>query len=325
MGAIGVTGGRRSALVADWQVPDRRRILQLALATTWLLDSVLQFQPFMFTRAFGTQMIASMARGNPAGLAHQISWAGQAIGRHPEASNTVFALVQLFIALGIAWRPTVKLALAGSVVWALAVWWIGEGLGRVLTSQASTITGAPGAVILYAVLAVLLWPRDRDPSPAPFVAARSLGAPTARVVWFALWAGLAYWTLQGVDRSSQGLHNAIGAMAAGQPHWLASLDTSAARLVAHRGLEFSIVLAVVFLIVAVGTFLPTPAARATIVAAIALSTIIWVVGQDFGGVFSGSGTDPNSGPLLILLAAAFWPSPERTGVPAAPASVQVGG
>ena len=70
--------------------------------------------------------------------------------------------MQLFLALGIAWRPTVKLALAASVAWSLGVWWLGEGLGGVLNGTADPVTGAPGAVILYALLAVLLWPTDRD-------------------------------------------------------------------------------------------------------------------------------------------------------------------
>jgi hypothetical protein len=32
-----------------------------------------------------------------------------------------------------------------------------------------------------------------------------------------------------------------------------------------------------------------------------------VTGEQFGAIFSGQATDPNTGPLLILIAAAFWP------------------
>jgi hypothetical protein len=50
-----------------------------------------------------------------------------------------------------------------------------------------------------------------------------------------------------------------------------------------------------------------------------MAVAIWVVGEDFGTLFSGSATDPNSGPLLVLLAAAYWPvrraAPELTAVP----------
>jgi hypothetical protein len=36
--------------------------------------------------------------------------------------------------------------------------------------------------------------------------------------------------------------------------------------------------------------------------------VLWVTGEDFGALLSGSATDPNTGPLLVLLALAFWPS-----------------
>jgi len=315
---IGVAPGRRSSVAADWRAPDRRRMLQLTLATLWLLDAVLQFQPYMFTKAFGNQMITAGAVGNPAGLARPITWAGHTIGHHAMVSNTVFGLIQLFIALGIAWRPTAKIALGASVVWALGVWWIGEGLGGLLTARASPLNGAPGAVILYALLAVLLWPTEGDASTAPFVAARPLGAPAARALWLVLWGSLAYYALQAANRSPEGLHDMFKAMAVGQPHWLSSLDDAAATLVAHRGLGFSIALAVALGVIALGPFLSVTTGRALIVTAVVLSTVIWVVGQGLGGVFSGSGTDPNSGPLLILVAAAFWP--RRVRDPAGPVS-----
>jgi len=68
--------------------------------------------------------------------------------------NTIFATIQLLIGLGIAFRPTVRLALAVSIAWSIGVWWFGEGLGGVLSGTASPLNGAPGAVIIYALLAV---------------------------------------------------------------------------------------------------------------------------------------------------------------------------
>ena len=191
-------------------------------------------------------------------------------------------------------------------MWALGVWWIGEGLGGVLTGIESPLTGAPGAVILYALLAVLLWPAARRPS-APFVAARPMGTTVAHALWLVLWGSMSYYALLAANRSSQRLHDVLHALAAGQPHWLSALDNDLAALAAHRGLGISIVLAVVFALIAVGVFLGVPTARIIIVIAVAVSIVIWVVGEAFGNIFSGAGTDPNTGPLLILVAAAFWP------------------
>ena len=67
--------------------------------------------------------------GNPALVASPILWNAHLVGQHPVPLNAVFATIQLLLALGIAWRPTVRLALGASVGWALGVWWFGEGLG----------------------------------------------------------------------------------------------------------------------------------------------------------------------------------------------------
>jgi hypothetical protein len=76
----------------------------LVLATLWLLDGVLQFQPVFFTKVFGTQMIGTVARKNPSVIAHPITSAAQTIGHHAVVTNTAFALIQVLLALGIAWR-----------------------------------------------------------------------------------------------------------------------------------------------------------------------------------------------------------------------------
>jgi hypothetical protein len=296
--------GGPGGLARRWAALDTRRRLQLSLAALWLIDALLQVQTFMFSKAFG-QTLAATAPGNPAIIADPITWSARLIEAHPTWTNAAFASAQLFLALGIAWRPTVKLALAASVAWALGVWWIGEGFGGVLNGTADPVSGAPGAVILYALLAVLLWPTDR---PGPFEAARPFGARPARLAWLALWGSFAYFAVLGANRAAQGLHSMMAGMAAGEPGWLTSLDRDTASLLAGRGTGVSVVLAVVFAVIAAGIYLPARGARAVVLLAAAVATAIWVVTENFGGILAGSGTDPNSGLLLVLLAAAYWPA-----------------
>jgi hypothetical protein len=98
----------------------------------------------------------------------------------------------------------------------------------------------------------------------------------------------------------------IAGMAAGQPGWLAWIDDHAASALGSQGLLTSIVLAVVLVIVAAGIYLQAPYSRGVIVLAIVLAALLWLA-EGLGGILTGSGTDPNSGPLLALLALAFWP------------------
>ncbi len=304
-------GGPRAGGRGGLAELDPRRALQLALAVIWLLDGVLQYQPSMFTSDF-PRMLAGTSSGNPAVVASPITWSATFIDHHLVAVNAVFAAIQLALGLGIAWRPAVRLALGASVAWSLGVWWFGEGLGSVLTGNASPVSGAPGAVILYALLAVLLWPAGRDPA-APFVAGRAVGRGVARGLWLVLWASLAFFALQPASRAPRAISGMISGMAAGQPGWLAWAGTRAASALDRHGLAASVVLAVALAAVAAGPWLPARLARAGIVLALVLAVLIWLA-EGLGGLFTGGGTDPNSGPLLALLAVAFWPAPD----PAAP-------
>jgi hypothetical protein len=286
---------------------DLRRTLQLTLAGIWLLDAILQFQPFFFTRAFATEMIGPGAQGNPSAVSHSISWVSGVISNHPVATNTPFAFIQLVIAIGIAWRPTVKAALSVSLIWSLAVWWFGEGLGGVLNGDASPLNGAPGPVLLYALLAILLWPVEPERRNVPFVAAGLIGEKAARLVWAALWGGLVFFSLVGSNRSPNGVHDLIKEMQAGASGWLASLDQHMANLAANRGLQISIALAIVFGVIGLRAIAPPALARWAIVLALGVAAAMWLIGQNLGGILSAGATDPDSGPLLILVALAYWP------------------
>src|SRR5579862_9385779 len=145
MSEVAVAGGRtawRGRLGTEVQPTgarlDTRRALQLVLAAIWLLDGVLQYQSFMYTKAFG-QMLEGTASGNPSVIARPITWDAALVEHHLVLINTLFATIQLVIGFGIAFRPTVRYALALSVAWAAGVWWFGEGLGGVLSGAASPL------------------------------------------------------------------------------------------------------------------------------------------------------------------------------------------
>lgn len=297
--------------------PGARRRLQLILAGAWLVDGILQCQPIMFSRAFAHQL-AVTAAGNPAPVADPITWSARLIGQHAVLLNAGFAAIQLLLGAGILWRPTVRLALGASIGWALGVWWLGEGLGSVLTGSASPVSGAPGAVILYALLAVMLWPAATDRA-APFVAGRAIGAPAARGLWLILWGSLAYLALQPAARAPGAISSMISGAASGQPGWLAGFLRHGASALGQRGLTASVLLAAALAAVAAGAFLPGTAARPAKVViglAVALAAALWAA-EGLGAIFTGSGTDPNSGPLLALIACAYWPA-RRAGRPSGP-------
>jgi hypothetical protein len=297
--------------------PSLTRRLQLVLAVLWLLDAVLQFQAVMFTPSFAASLGAT-AHGNPAVIADPIAWSARLIEQHAVAADAGFALVQLLIGLGIAWRPTVKVALSASIAWSLAVWWLGEGLGGLLNGTASPASGAPGAVILYALLAILLWPRRPD-QRSSFAAAGRIGAQAARLLWLVLWGGLAVLAFAPATAAPRALSTMIAGMSGAEPTWLARIDGQLAGLLNHHGGAAAIGLGVLLAVVAAGIYLPEPARRAVLGLAILTAATLWLA-ESFGGMLAGTATDPNTGPLLALLAIAYWPVQRHDADGSAPAT-----
>ncbi len=228
-------------------------------------------------------------------------------GRDLTLWNTLSGEIQVAIGLGlILSRKTVKPALLVSFGWALVVWWFGEGFGG-LTSNTlpSPLMGAPGAVIIYAIIGLLVWPTSKETGRSP--ADRGpLGDRGGLCFWSGLWALSAGLWLVNVNRATGATNEMIRAMAASSPHWLASFQNSIGNHAQGHGTTIAVVLAIVSVAVAIGVW--TPLRWPALAIGIVLSLAYWVLGQDMGGPFWTEGaTDFNSGPLFVLLAVALFP------------------
>ena len=162
-------------------------------------------------------------------------------------------------------------------------------------------------MIIYALLAVLLWPADRAVCRgAVRRGAGGRAAHGAGAVGSSFWLSQAYFVLTPENRAPQAASALIAGMESGEPGWLAGLMRGAASLVAGQGLAVSVALAAAFVLIAAGVYLPVRAARATLVLAIVLAAVFWLFVQALGGLLASGATDPESGPLLALLALAYW-------------------
>jgi hypothetical protein len=262
--------------------------------------------------------------GSPPLIAGSVRSAGQLVLQNPALLNATFATIQLALGLGLIWPRTARAALAGTIGWGLAVWFLGEALGSLFSGSATPITGAPGAALLYAMVAVLLWPGGsgsmspvRPSSAASFQARGSLAASSilgrtwSQLAWLGLWGSFSYLVMQAPVRAPGALGAAIGGLATGEPRWLASMDAEVAKAADAGGLLPAVVFAVLFAVIAVAALIP-PVIRPGLILAALAALAIWVLGENFGGVLTGMGTDPNTGPLLVLLIAAFWPAGPRS-------------
>jgi hypothetical protein len=270
-----------------------RRHLQVALGLLWLLDGALQLQPFMLGTGFATQVIAPTAAGQPHFVAGPVLWGARLIAAHPVALDVPFAAAQLLIGLGLLFPRSARLALAVSIPWALGVWFLGEGLSGLASGHASLLTGAPGSALLYAVLAVAAWPLVDASREAP--------ARWLPLAWAVLWVGGA--VFQALPGQNTGTAVA-GAINSGAPGWLGRLDASAAGWTARNGTTVVVALVVTEALIGLGALYRRSRALA-VAAGFVLALAIWVVGQDFGQLYSGQATDPNTAPLVALMAVAI--------------------
>jgi hypothetical protein len=263
-----------------------------------LLDGLLQLQPYMFTKGFARQIIAPVAAGQPFFVAAPVRWNAALISTHPALFNGVFAGVQLALGIGLLLSRTSRAALVASVFWAGGVWYAGEGLGGLAGGHVSGLVGAPGAALLYGILALAAWPGPPHPG-TDLSTNRKRPPPWILGVWSALWFGFAALNLLPGNGSSAAIRSDLASSASSVSPWLADLDHGMAGIVHGAGAGALLVAAQ--LAIGVLSLRRGRLQRAALWTGIVLALVFWAGGQSFGQLFSGQATDPNTGPLLALV------------------------
>lgn len=277
----------------------------------------------MFTSNFATQVITPAAQGQPRIVSGVMHFLVHIFLLHPAVCNSLIAIIQLGLGALILWKRTVKLGLILSAGWGVFVWYGGEGLGGLLSTHTLLLMGAPGAALLYVILALGVMPlKDHKEAQQP--------ALWLAIVWAVLWIGGAVYQLLPPQNSISGLSSMVFGNTSGAPGWLATLDAHVASIINGFGTSttsmanvhmtasqmaqmsiqpgsgywFILLLALVQLCIGLAIFMPSTVRKLAIALGIFVSVVFWVVGQRLGGYYTGLATDPNAAPLFILLGVA---------------------
>lgn len=280
-----------------------RARLRRVLGLFWVIDGLLKFQPGLANRANESYSFAMTAMAAPTPLAGLVIHVGHLLLKHPALWWGMGAM-ELAIGTAILVGGATRLALAGSMAWALCIWVLGEGFEGLSAGATSVVTGFPGAALLYAVLGVLLWPRS-SPHEELATSGQAVGRLGARLSWGLLWLGAAMVQLQS-QTGPGALDSTLFLASKQEPSLLAAMDRAVlARLSLGHELWLSLAVMVLSLLIAVmvaANLLP----NAFLAISIVVSLIFWLVGQNLGAALSGRGTDIGTAPLFILLALVLW-------------------
>ncbi|SDW71514.1 hypothetical protein SAMN04489725_11213 [Alicyclobacillus hesperidum] len=260
-----------------------RRAVQFILGSIWFLDGVFQLKPQMFSPSFVQQVILPTAEGQPCWISTLVNWGAHLVTGHIVVWDTLFALVQLALGVAMMLNYWLKPAIIASVIWSSIVWVFGEGVGQIFTGQTLLLSGAPGAVFIYALIGISIWPTDDGYS-------RQWRAGSIRFAQISLAilmiAGFVM-QLQPSFLTPTGLTQMIATP------WLAGAIGKAGAIV-------SVVLGLIELTLG-SMLLFKYRTRLAASLSIILSILFWWFGQSFGQIFEPLATDFNSGLLMALL------------------------
>jgi len=274
-----------------------RRRVRVVLGVLWLIDAALQAEPTKFNGDYPLHDLAQAVMGAPSWVNRSVFAGLQPFVGHWPWWNLAATVLQAAIGVALLGGRLVRPALAVSFVWALAVWWLGEAFGTLTTGLALFASGAPGAVLLYAVLGALAWPHHRRDDVDP---------RWWSLAWVTLWVGMVAVQLLTSNPPGRVLSANLGELSRGQPHLLQETAEWMERLVTHHAGAIMAILVVAQLTVGLGAF-NRRGRRLWLGVGIALSLFFWVVFQQMGAIFTSSATDLNTAPLVVVLALAAWP------------------
>ncbi len=286
--------------------------LRQILGVIWIIDGLLQLQPQMFTSSMISGIMVPMTQSQPWPIASSLHWIVHVLTYNLALMNIVICAVQVTLGALLLFGYYVRQAVIASGLWALGVWYGGEGMSALLTGHASVLTGAPGAVLLYPLIGLAIYPRD---DRSNHLTSRNypglISRHQLRLVYGALWiffAGLQlqpYWW--GHGRIGQAVSSVVG-----MGGWNgAFVDPSISDVAGHfANGELALNLGLIVISAAIGVGLmiaDDQSATPILTVAAVVSFVIWWFGQALGGIFTGMSTDFNSGLLLIVIAVACIP------------------
>ena len=295
-----------------------RKTLQRILGVLWLFDGIIQLFPQMWTMNMVNGVMKPMLEGQPGFIEPSLQFIINQTTLHLIEVNLLISFVQILLGLGFLLLPDrwVKEVVIASIVWALIVWYGGEGMSMMLTGKASILTGAPGAVLLYPLLGLVVYPRKKSDTASKRTTRKAgddglLSRKALRYILAGFWFFAALLQLQPYWWQQGQISQSIGAMVGQGGLNIVVVDPllqQVSNATANIEVPLNIALIVVFLAIGIGlVVVKEEQLRPFLIASIVVSIVFWYFAQGFGMILTGMSTDFNSGLLVVVMTLACWP------------------
>jgi hypothetical protein len=272
----------------------------------------------MWTMNMVNGVMKPMLEGQPGLFEPSLQFIVDQTTLHLFEVNLLISVVQICLGLGFLFLSDrwVKWLVFTSIVWALIVWYGGEGMNMLFTGTASILTGAPGAVLLYPLLGLAVIPRSQSTTATASTTRRAgddglLSRRLLRYILAGFWCFAALLQLQPNWWEQGQISQAIGAMVGAGGLNGALVDpilTPISNATANAETPLNIALIIIFLAIGIGLFVvKDEQVRPFLIASIIVSVLFWYFSQAFGMIFTGMATDFNSGLLVVVISLACWP------------------
>jgi hypothetical protein len=281
----------------------------------WLLDGLLQLQPYMFSRVFWVSAIESSISELPKPMySYLLTLLTEYIIPYSLYYNLIFSLLEFLIGtlLLIPRRAALIVGNLLSITWGMLVWIIGEGMGGItsltivrlnLRYPDTIMTGFPGPAIIYVLISAFLLLSLKRKSYME--EASRLGA----IVIFAI-GGFMQLLPEFWDPRVQFSIFTESVISGSAPSTFAPIIVKFASYFALNPVLANLIEILASVSVATSLVLRAQA-RITIPVAAVWLGFVWVFCMGMGGLLNGTATDVGSPPVLFLLVIMYYLSSEN--------------
>jgi cytochrome oxidase Cu insertion factor (SCO1/SenC/PrrC family) len=298
----------RTAELQLYAEPSARRLLRISFGLIWIFDGVLQAQASM-PLGMTTQVIGPAAATSPSWVQHLVNFGATIWSYHPITAPASAVWIQIGLGVWLLVAPRGRWSRLGglsSAAWAVVVWVFGEAFGGIFAPGLSWTTGAPGAVLFYCVVGVLIALPDRAWLSARLgrVILSVMGVFFLGMAVLQAWPGRGYWRGQPSAGSLTAMVQQM--VATPQPRAFASWLASFQGFTTAHGWAVNLFIVIFLAVLGMAFLSGRPAVvRVAVIAGVVVCLADWVLIEDFG-FFGGVGTDPNSMiPMALVFTAGF--------------------